>query len=70
MSDEIPATSEIVLKTDSSKEFLDALLGEGWSNWGQGLGGDAAAELMLQIFGAFNMVALAIISAQIGRAHV
>ena len=63
MSDEIPATSEIVLKTDSSKEFLDALLGEGWSNWGQGLGGDAAAELMLQIFGAFNMVALAIISA-------
>ncbi len=63
MSAEIPATSEIVLKTDSSKEFLDALLGEGWSNWGQGLGGDAAAELMLQIFGAFNMVALAIISA-------
>lgn len=63
MPADIPATSEIVLKTDSSKEFLDALLGEGWSNWGQGLGGDAAAELMLQIFGAFNMVALAIISA-------
>lgn len=63
MPSDIPATSEVILKTDSSKDFLDALLGQGWSNWGQGLGGEAASELMLQIFGAFNMVALAIISA-------
>lgn len=60
---EIPATSEVLLKTDSSKQFLDALLGQGWETWGQNLGGSQAAELMLQIFGAFNIVALAVISA-------
>ena len=60
---EIPATSEVLLKTDASKQFLDALLGQGWAQWGQGLGGEESAELMLQIFSAFNLVALAIISA-------
>ena len=62
-SSEIPATSEVLLKTDASKQFLDALLGQGWDQWGQGLGGEEGAELMLQIFSAFNLVALAIISA-------
>ena len=62
-SSEIPATSEVLLKTDASKQFLDALLGQGWDQWGQGLGGEESAELMLQIFSAFNLVALAIISA-------
>lgn len=28
-SSEIPATSEVLLKTDASKQFLDALLGQG-----------------------------------------
>lgn len=59
---EIPATNEVLLQTDSSKQFLDALLGQGWETWGQQLGGSQAAELMLQIFGTFNLVALAIIS--------
>ena len=59
---EIPATSEVLLKTDYSKQFLDALLGQGWENWGQSLGGSQAAELMLQIFSAFNLVALAVLS--------
>lgn len=60
---EIPATNEILLQTDSSKQFLDALLGQGWETWGQQLGGSQAAELMLQIFSTFNLVALAIVSA-------
>ena len=47
-SSEIPATSEVLLKTDASKQFLDALLGQGWDQWGQGLGGEEGAELMLQ----------------------
>jgi len=59
---DIPATAEVLLKTDASKQFLDALLGQGWDAWGTGLGGSQAAELMLQIFSAFNLVALAIIS--------
>ncbi len=59
---EIPSTSRILLETDASKDFLNSLLGQGWSNWGEGLGGETGAELMLQIFGAFNSVALAIIS--------
>lgn len=63
MASEIPATNEVLLTTDSSKQFLDALLGQGWEQWGQSLGGNQAAELMLQIFAAFNLVALAIISA-------
>ena len=63
MASEIPATNEILLKTDASKQFLDSLLGQGWETWGQSLGGTQAAELMLQIFSAFNMVALAVISA-------
>ena len=62
-SPEIPATSEVLLKSDASKQFLDALLGQGWDSWGQGLGGSQAAELMLEMFSAFNLVALAIISA-------
>ncbi|WP_300774879.1 hypothetical protein [uncultured Desulfovibrio sp.] len=60
---DIPATNEILLKTDASKQFLDALLGQGWETFGQSLGGSQAAELMLQIFAAFNLVALALLSA-------
>ena len=63
MATEIPATAEVILKTDASKQFLDTLLGQGWDAWGQGLGGSQAAELMLQLFSAFNLVALAVISA-------
>jgi conjugal transfer/type IV secretion protein DotA/TraY len=63
MAAEIPATAEVILKTDASKQFLDTLLGQGWDAWGQGLGGSSAAELMLQLFSAFNLVALAVISA-------
>lgn len=59
---DIPATNEILLKTDASKQFLDALLGQGWETFGQSLGGSQAAELMLQIFAAFNLVALALLS--------
>jgi hypothetical protein len=33
MAAEIPATSEIILQTDASKQFLDALLGQGWDTW-------------------------------------
>ena len=39
------------------------LIGQGWDSWGQGLGGSGAAELMLQLFSAFNLVALAVVSA-------
>jgi hypothetical protein len=46
---EIPATAEVILKTDASKQFLDTLLGQGWDAWGEGLGGFQAAELMLQL---------------------
>ena len=60
---DIPATSEVLLETDGSKQILDAFLGKGWDAWGQGLGGSQAAELMLQLFSVFNLVALAIISA-------
>ncbi|MDR2820030.1 MAG: hypothetical protein LBB60_05825 [Desulfovibrio sp.] len=63
MATEIPATAEVILKTDASKQFLDTLLGQGWDAWGQGLGGSQAAELMLQLFSAFNLVALAVIPA-------
>ena len=66
-SPEIPATSEVLLKSDASKQFLDSLLGQGWDAWGQGLGGSQAAELMLEMFSAFNIVALATISAVISR---
>jgi hypothetical protein len=62
MAAEIPATAEVILKTDASKQFLDTLLGQGWDAWGQGLGGSQAAERMLQLFSAFNLVALAVIS--------
>ena len=62
-SAEIPATSEVLLKSDASKRFLDSLLGQGWDAWGEGLGGSQAAELMLEMFSAFNIVALAVISA-------
>lgn len=60
---EIPATSEVLLKTDGSKQILDALLGQGWDVWGTSLGGSGASELMLQLFSAFNLIALAVISA-------
>ncbi|MDL2268114.1 DotA/TraY family protein [Desulfovibrio sp. OttesenSCG-928-G15] len=63
MATEIPANSEVLLKSDASKQFLDTLLGQGWDAWGSGLGGSQAAELMLQLFSAFNLVALAVISA-------
>ena len=62
-SSELPATSEVLLKSDASKQFLDTLLGQGWDAWGQGLGGSQSAELMLQMFSAFNLVALAVVSA-------
>ena len=60
---DLPANSEVILKTDASKQFLDSLLGQGWDTWGQGLGGSSSAELMLQLFSAFNLVALAVVSA-------
>jgi conjugal transfer/type IV secretion protein DotA/TraY len=63
MAAEIPATAEVTLKSDASKQFLDTLLGQGWDAWGEGLGGSSAAELMLEMFSAFNLVALAVISA-------
>lgn len=63
MASEIPATSEVLLKTDGSKQILDALLGQGWDAWGTSLGGSGASELMLQLFSAFNLIALAVISA-------
>lgn len=63
MASDIPATSEVILQTDSSKQFLDTFIGQGWDKWGEGLGGTNAAELMLQLFSAFNIVALACISA-------
>ena len=63
MASELPATSEILLPTDASKQILDTFLGQGWDTWGAGLGGSQASELMLQIFSAFNLVALAVISA-------
>ncbi|MDR2819015.1 MAG: hypothetical protein LBB60_00550 [Desulfovibrio sp.] len=36
MAAEIPATAEVTLKTDASKQFLDTLLGQGWDAWGRG----------------------------------
>ena len=65
MASELPATSEILLPTDASKQILDTFLGQGWDTWGAGLGGSQASELMLQIFSAFNLVALAVA----GTAH-
>ena len=63
MASDIPATSEVILQTDSSKQFLDTFIGQDWDKWGEGLGGLKGAELMLQLFSAFNMVALACVSA-------
>ena len=60
---DIPATSKVLLETDGSKHLLDAFLGRGWDAWGQGLGGSQGAELMLQLFSVFNVVALAVVSA-------
>ncbi len=60
---EIPADANVLLSTDASKQFLDAFLGQGWDAWGDGLGGTSGAELMLEIFSVFNLVALAVISA-------
>ena len=63
MPAEIPASSHVLLPTDASRQFLDALLGLGWDSWGSSIGGSQTAELMLQMFNAFNLVALAVISA-------
>ena len=63
MAFDIPATSEVILQTDSSRQFLDTFIGKGWDAWGERLGGENAAELILQLFRAFNLVALACISA-------
>lgn len=63
MPSDLPATSAVILQTDSSKRFLDTFIGQGWDKWGEGLGGTNAAELMLQLFSAFNMLALACVSA-------
>ena len=59
---DIPATSEVLLETDGSKQILDAFLGQGWVAWGQGLGGSQAAELLLHLFSVFTLVSLAVIS--------
>lgn len=63
MASDLPTTSEVLLQTDASKHILDTFLGQGWDTWGTSLGGSGASELMLQFFSAFNMVALAVISA-------
>lgn len=61
-SSDLPATSEVILQTDASKQILDAFLGQGWDSWGASLGGTQASELMLLMFSAFNIVALAVVS--------
>ena len=62
-SSDLPATSEVLLQTDASKHVLDTFLGQGWDTWGTSLGGSQASELMLEMFSAFNLIALAVISA-------
>ena len=62
-SSDLPATSEVLLPTDASKHILDTFLGQGWDTWGTGLGGSQASELMLEMFSAFNLIALAVVSA-------
>lgn len=62
-SSDLPATSEVLLQTDASKHILDAFLGQSWDAWGTSLGGSQASELMLELFSAFNPVALAVVSA-------
>lgn len=62
-SSDLPATSEVLLQTDASKHILDTFLGQGWDTWGTSLGGSQASELMLEMFSAFNLIALAVISA-------
>ena len=62
-SSDLPATSEVLLPTDASKHILDTFLGQGWDTWGTSLGGSQASELMLEMFSAFNLIALAVVSA-------
>lgn len=62
-SSDLPATSEVLLQTDASKHILDTFLGQGWGTWGTSLGGSQASEFMLEMFSAFNLIALAVISA-------
>ncbi len=62
-SSDLPATSEVLLQTDASKHILDTFLGQGWDTWGTSLGGSQASELMLEMFSAFNLIALAVVSA-------
>lgn len=62
-SSDLPATSEVLLQTDASKHILDTFLGQGWDRWGTSLGGSQASELMLEMFSAFNLIALAVVSA-------
>jgi conjugal transfer/type IV secretion protein DotA/TraY len=58
---EIPKTFEVP-DTDFSGQFLDTLLGRGWDTFGRGnFGGGSASELMLQIFAAFNVVAMSMV---------
>ena len=63
MATDLPATSEVLLPTDASKHILDTFLGQGWDSWGASLGGSQASELMLEMFSAFNLIALAVVSA-------
>ena len=63
MASDIPATSEVILQTDSSKQFLDMFIGQGWDKWGEGLGAQMRLNHTLQLFSAFNIAALACISA-------
>ena len=62
MATDLPATSEVLLPTDASKHILDTFLGQGWDSWGASLGGSQASELMLEMFSAFNLIALAVVS--------
>lgn len=79
-SNSLPVSSEI-LATDKSKEILDSLFGRDWNLWGTGeLGGadGSSANLMLQMFEAFNTVGLVVVAmlsifvsvvAVVGTAH-
>ena len=33
MAAEIPTSTEVLLKSDASKQFLDNLIGQGWDSW-------------------------------------
>ena len=50
MASDIPATSEAILQTDPSKQFLDTFIGQGWDKWGEGL----AAQTRLNSCSSFS----------------